>query len=45
MPDYEMYFDEKNQNNYLKHIDYNTNNIKNIDYVPEQYKRKNRIVN
>ena len=35
MPDYEMYFDEKNQNNYLKHI----------DYVPEQYKRKNRIVN
>ena len=33
MPDYEMYFDEKNQNNYLKHIDYNTKNIKNIDLL------------
>ncbi len=45
MPDYTLYFDEKRQRNYLKHIDYNSCNINNIDYVPVQYKRKNCIIN
>lgn len=45
MSDFAMYSDERHQNNYLKHIDCNSNYNKNIDYDFDQYKRKKCIVN
>lgn len=45
MLDYVIYNDEKIQNNYLKHIDYNYNNISKVEYFSDQYKIKSRRVN
>lgn len=46
MLDYVIYDGEKIQNNYLKHIDCNYNNISKVEYFPDQYSKvKGHIVN